>query len=79
MQQSRLELQKIIYSCQLELLNENIVDDDQGIYLMALLKSRNLIQEHRLGKNQWRTLFLRYDETSKLNVIQKIRKYLGKF
>ncbi|MBV6579038.1 hypothetical protein JL978_19205, partial [Acinetobacter baumannii] len=74
-----LELQKIIYSCQLELLNENIVDDDQGIYLMALLKSRNLIQEHRLGKNQWRTLFLRYDETSKLNVIQKIRKYLGKF
>lgn len=46
---------------------------------MTLLKSRYLIKEHRLGKNQWRTLFLRYDETSKLNIVQKIRKYLGKF
>ncbi|MDO7468749.1 WlaTC/HtrL family glycosyltransferase [Acinetobacter baumannii] len=73
------ELQRIVYSCQLELLNENIVDDDQGIYLMALLKNRNLIKEHLLGKNQWRTLFLRYDETFKLNIIQKFRKYLGIF
>ncbi|EPL1459995.1 WlaTC/HtrL family glycosyltransferase, partial [Acinetobacter baumannii] len=74
-----LELQRIVYSCQLELLNENIVDDDQGIYLMALLKNRNLIKKHLLGKNQWRTLFLRYDETFKLNIIQKFRKYLGIF
>ncbi|PJG44835.1 hypothetical protein XA39_01025 [Acinetobacter tandoii] len=74
-----LEFQEIVYSCQLELLNEKIVDDDQGVYLMALLKNRDIVKEHCLGKNQWRTIFARYDETSKLNAIQKIKKYFDIF
>lgn len=76
-QEKWIELQKVVYQCQMELLNKNIVDDDQGIYLMSYFKQPDLIKLHNLGKNQWRTLFIKYDKTSKLNFMQKIKKYFN--
>lgn len=78
-QQKWIEFQKLVYHCQTELLNNKIVDDDQGIYLMSYFKQPELFKLHNLGKNQWRTLFIKYDTTSKLNIIQKIKKYFNIF
>lgn len=56
-----------------ELLNENIVDDDQGLYMMSLFKNPELFKLNYLGKNNWFLLFEKYDETSKINLFEKIK------
>ena len=43
-----------------ELLNENIVDDDQGLYMMSLFKNPELFKLNYLGKNNWFSLFEKY-------------------
>lgn len=41
----------VVKDCQEELFRKNIVDDDQGIYLMCHLKQPDLFKFHYLGKN----------------------------
>lgn len=67
----------LLYQCQRELLSKNIVDDDQGLYIMCLWKNPDLFQIHYLGKNKWFDLFKKYDNTSKIGIIRKIKDYFG--
>lgn len=72
-----IEFQKLIYGCQIELLKNGIVDDDQGVYLFAFYKKSNIFKNHILGKNRWRTLFETYDVTANLSFKQKFKKLLN--
>ena len=45
------EFFNVVRNCQEELFQKNIVDDDQGVYLMCHLKQPNLFKFHYLGKN----------------------------
>lgn len=45
------EFFNVVKNCQEELFYRNIVDDDQGIYLMCHLKQPNLFKFHYLGKS----------------------------
>lgn len=67
----------ILKKCQDELLEKGIIDDDQGVFLMCRYKHPTLFLVHYVGKQQWRTIFRRYDRYSKLTFIQKIRKLFG--
>lgn len=72
-----LLLYNLVLSCQNTLLKKNIVDDDQGIYLMCILKNRELFQLNYLGKNKWFDVFKKYDKTSKNNFKFGLKKILG--
>lgn len=71
------EFIQTLFSCQKELLKQNIIDDDQGLYIMCLWKNPILFQIHYLGKNKWFDLFKKYDNTSKIGMIRKIKDYFG--
>ncbi|EHK90795.1 WlaTC/HtrL family glycosyltransferase [Aggregatibacter actinomycetemcomitans] len=64
---------KNIISCQKGLLRKNIIDDDQGIFLMSILKDKNNCKLHYLGKDNWFHFFKRHDETSKISLKDKIK------
>ncbi len=70
------EFYKILRKNQNELLMQNIVDDDQGLYMMTIFKKPKLFKLNYLGKDNWFYLFKRYDETSKVNIIEKIKDIL---
>ena len=72
-----IKFSKIILDCQKELLESGIVDDDQGVFMMALYKAPDLFKLNYLGKNKWFDLFKRYDQTSKFNIIQKIKEIIN--
>lgn len=59
-----------------ELLMENIVDDDQGLYMMSIFKEPGLFKVNYLGKDNWFGLFKRYDETSKVSIFEKMKNLL---
>lgn len=44
------EFAKLLLDCQNQLLQENIIDDDQGLYVMAYVKKPSLFKLHFLGK-----------------------------
>lgn len=51
------------------LLKNNVIDDDQGVYLMTKLrhfKNRTDIKLNYLGRNQWFSLFKRYGKTNRI-------------
>ena len=66
---------KNIISCQKELLRSNIIDDDQGVFLMSILKDKNNSKLHYLGKDNWFHFFRRYDKTSKISLKEKIKDF----
>ena len=51
-----------INDCQNELLDNSIVDDDQGILLMCYQKNKDFFQINYLGENQWFSMFNRFSE-----------------
>ncbi len=71
-----LSFLKLLYQNQKMLLKENIIDDDQGIYAMCLFKKPELFQINYLGKEQWFSLFKKYDKYSKISLLQKIKDWL---
>lgn len=58
---------------QKELMQKNIVDDDQGLILMCLFKSKDAFKLNYLGKNNWFSLFKKYDQTSRISWIEKLK------
>lgn len=69
------EFHRLVYKCQIDLLRKGIVDDDQGIYLYAYYKDKELFKNHVLGKNNWRVIFKVYDEKANLSFKNKIKKF----
>ncbi|MCK7608056.1 protein YibB [Acinetobacter portensis] len=62
---------ELILTSQLELLDQNIVDDDQGVYLLSKLKKPDMIQLNYLGKNNWFAIFKIYSQTN--SILDKIK------
>lgn len=71
------EFLALLHACQKELMKKNIIDDDQGLYVMCLYKKPNLFQINFLGKNKWFDLFKKYDKTTKISPLEKIKDYFG--
>lgn len=69
---------QLLHKNQKELLKMNVIDDDQGLFIMCLWKYPTLFQINFLGKKQWFSLFRKYDKTSKISFIEKIKDLLGK-
>jgi protein YibB len=74
-----LEFSELVYSCQKDMLSKKIIDDDQGVYLQALLRQPDLFEIHYLGKDCWFDVFKRYDETTHLNLKNRFKKLMGYF
>lgn len=55
---------QLVCQCQKLTLNNNIVDDDQGIFLMCYHFRPDLIKLNYLGKSRWFDLFKRYEKKS---------------
>ncbi|EBI9001028.1 protein YibB, partial [Salmonella enterica] len=51
------EFYRLAWHCQKKVLRENIVDDDQGIFLMCYYYRPDMIKLNYLGKNKWFDLF----------------------
>lgn len=75
-QQTWQQFLPLLYRNQKSLLNQNIVDDDQGLYMMCLFQNPSLFKLHYLGKKQWFALFRKYDKTSKVSLFEKIKDCL---
>lgn len=74
-----LEFSNLVYICQKSLLDELIIDDDQGVYLMCLLKDRELFQLNYLGKNKWFDVFKKFDVCSKLSFGDVLKQIVGRY
>jgi hypothetical protein len=62
-------------STQRALFKENMMDDDQGIYLLSLFNNKHLYELHYLGKDKWFHLFTKFDETAKISLKEKIKDF----
>ncbi|WP_163122645.1 WlaTC/HtrL family glycosyltransferase [Acinetobacter portensis] len=65
---------ELILASQMELLDRNIVDDDQGVYLLSKLKNPEMIQLNYLGKNNWFAIFKKYRQANSL--LDKIKSII---
>lgn len=70
------EFLPILLQNQKEILNQNIIDDDQGLYMMCLFKQPSLFKLNYLGKKQWFSLFKKYDNTANISLFDKIKDWL---
>lgn len=73
------EFAKLVYSTQRKLMDDLIIDDDQGVYLLCLLSSPDLFQLNYLGKNKWFDVFKKYDSRSKLSLGDMFKKIIGRY
>lgn len=71
-----LAFSNLVYQCQIDMLNQHIVDDDQGIYLTTLLKEPELFEIHYLGEDQWFDVFKLFAD-QQLDIIDRIKKWMG--
>lgn len=60
-------------SSQKLLLKNNIVDDDQGVFLMTIIKEKDKF--NYLGKDKWFHLFKKFDETAKVSLKERIKDF----
>ncbi|EAY7918289.1 hypothetical protein AIQ33_25060, partial [Salmonella enterica] len=51
------EFYRLVWHCQKKVLRDNIVDDDQRIFLMCYYYRPDMIKLNYLGKNRWFDLF----------------------
>ena len=68
------EFYRLLRDSQNELLKQDIVDDDQGLYMMSIFKRPEMFRLNYLGKDNWFGLFTEYGEASEKNVLKKISK-----
>lgn len=73
------EFSKLVFHCQKQMLNQQIVDDDQGIYLQALLKQPELFEIHYLGEEQWFDVFKKFDDQNNLSFTGRLKRMMGYF
>lgn len=71
-----LDFADVVHNSQSEMLHNNIVDDDQGVYLATLLKSPDLFQINYLGEDQWFDTFKIYSNKSPFKFIDRIKQLL---
>lgn len=67
---------QVIFNTQKNFIKNNIIDDDQGVYLISYFKNRDLIQVNYLGKDNWFGLFKKFSnkKTSLFRrIIDKLR------
>lgn len=69
------EFINLLFNNQKQLLKNNIIDDDQGLYLMCLFQNQHLFKLNYLGKKQWFALFRKYNQYSKISILEKIKDY----
>lgn len=74
-----IDFSNLVLSCQKKLMADEIVDDDQGVYLMALLAQPDLFKLNYLGKNKWFDVFKKYDQNSKLSCVDQFKKLIGRY
>lgn len=66
---------KIVFNCQRDFIRNNIIDDDQGVYLTSYFKNKEFVNVNYLGKDNWFGLFKKFDlnnKPQKLGIFQKI-------
>ena len=69
------EFYKLLRNNQNELLKENVIDDDQGLYMMSIFKRPELFKLNYLGKDRWFHLFRKYDKTIKMSLFERIKDF----
>jgi protein YibB len=74
-----IDFSNLVLSCQKKLIADEIIDDDQGVYLMALLEQPDLFKLNYLGKNKWFDVFKKYDQSSKLSCVDQFKKLIGRY
>lgn len=70
-----LEMAALVFECQRKTLQYNIVDDDQGIFLMCFYKRPDLIKLNYLGRGKWFDLFRCYRRSkwgSRLHALRRL-------
>lgn len=74
-----LEFSELVYSTQRRLLEQEIIDDDQGVYLLCLLNRPDLFKLNYLGKNKWFDVFKKYDLNAKISFVDVFKKLIGRY
>jgi hypothetical protein len=67
----------LISFCQNKFLESGIVDDDQGIYLTALLENPQIFHLNYLGDSKWFDVFKKFDVSTKLSFKDFFKKLFG--
>lgn len=57
------EFYRLVCACQYKTLKNNLVDDDQGIFLMCYHYRPDMIKLNYLGKRRWFDLFKRFNDS----------------
>lgn len=60
-----------------KLFSSNLIDDDQGLILYTLLEDKDFFLIHYLGKDNWFGVFKKFDKTSKVSILERIKDYFG--
>lgn len=70
------EFYSLVTECQKETLRNNIVDDDQGVFVMCYYKRPTLLMLNYLGRGKWFDLFRVYRRTALGAKLQALRIFL---
>lgn len=64
----------VLYHCQKQLIRQDIIDDDQGVYVMCFYTKPELFCLNPLGDNNWFDVFKRYHNPIDVSLIAKIKR-----
>lgn len=70
------EFYSLVTECQKETLRNNIVDDDQGIFVMCYYKRPDSLMLNYLGRGKWFDLFRVYRRTALGAKLRALRIFL---
>ncbi|TKU04193.1 hypothetical protein FDW89_01065 [Citrobacter sp. wls830] len=64
---------ELVCQCQIKTLRNNIVDDDQGIFIMCYHFKPQLIKLNHLGKNRWFNFFKLYGRNDFVSFSRRLK------
>ena len=67
------EFYKLVCQCQIKTLRNNIVDDDQGVFIMCYYYNPKLIKLNYLGKNRWFNLFKLFGRKDVITLLRRLK------
>ncbi|MEI9534369.1 protein YibB [Moellerella wisconsensis] len=67
------EFHEVVTKTQKQLLNINIIDDDQGVFLMCTNQKPNLVQIHYLGHMEWFRVFKLFHRGSNISYLKWLK------
>ncbi|QLV92084.1 protein YibB [Citrobacter freundii] len=67
------EFYKLVCQCQIKTLRNNIVDDDQGVFIMCYYYNPKLIKLNYLGKNRWFNLFKLFGRKDLITLLRRLK------